>query len=670
MVDYKEFSISSIKDWLTEDNEVQLPSVQRNFVWKPSQIECLWDSIFRGYPIGSMMLSRSGNNLMLLDGQQRATAIALGFLNPWEDELLSKIGNVKNCPIIWIDVNPQVLCDSYKYALRVTTRSHPWGYQLKDNNSILSVSNRRTAAEMFTSLFDQSIYTNLQPTERLPYDATLPIPLPFLLDAACKINSREHLINTCKKYIPYNYKPIGLKQLEGEYFELLECTNFDNYFKTIKQTVLNTSVPAILISNELLIDNEAADATLFIRLNSQGTRIEGEELMYSMYKAICPEVKSLVDSIGLGIIAPSRIISLTARLILSKDRFISGLTLSQFKRYVKDDFFISNMNDLIGGDNISPLRDKIVLAIDALRYNNVPDVVIKAFIKRNPNGLLLLLHWLLENNVSSMNDDLKKTISRKLYRNYWFGNIDQFVALSWNKIHDINFWDYSITNEDFYTEYPLVSPNILETFLMERAKSKIEDFSISPSNSQIWALWSSNLSATENLREEEYINRIQQGWLDFIGRLIEGRDKSLILLAQREYINDTFKEFNQLEELDDTSTPWDWDHIYPNSWVYRQWYIDDRTRKWESRIGNFRAMSLTDNRSENNNLSPAERFSEPNKDYFIQENDLKYWQQLNKESGRVFEDNEKHVLIHANAIITRTVNIYRNFLNMFGLNDD
>ena len=47
------FSTNEIKDWLSTNSEVQLPAVQRGFVWRRSQIEGLWDSLFRGYPIGS-----------------------------------------------------------------------------------------------------------------------------------------------------------------------------------------------------------------------------------------------------------------------------------------------------------------------------------------------------------------------------------------------------------------------------------------------------------------------------------------------------------------------------------------------------------------------------------------------------------------------------------------
>jgi hypothetical protein len=35
-----------------------LPSLQRGAVWRPNQIELLWDSVMRGFPIGSMVVCK------------------------------------------------------------------------------------------------------------------------------------------------------------------------------------------------------------------------------------------------------------------------------------------------------------------------------------------------------------------------------------------------------------------------------------------------------------------------------------------------------------------------------------------------------------------------------------------------------------------------------------
>ena len=40
------------------NNQYLLPAIQREFVWQPRQIERLFDSLMRGYPIGSFLFWR------------------------------------------------------------------------------------------------------------------------------------------------------------------------------------------------------------------------------------------------------------------------------------------------------------------------------------------------------------------------------------------------------------------------------------------------------------------------------------------------------------------------------------------------------------------------------------------------------------------------------------
>ena len=73
--------------------DLGLPDLQRPFVWKNYKIRDLFDSIYRGYPIGSYLLWRTSNlnskshqigigkkehlepNILIIDGQQRLTAL-------------------------------------------------------------------------------------------------------------------------------------------------------------------------------------------------------------------------------------------------------------------------------------------------------------------------------------------------------------------------------------------------------------------------------------------------------------------------------------------------------------------------------------------------------------------------------------------------------------------
>ncbi len=90
---------------MLEGKKLLIPPFQREFVWEPEDVLTLWDSLFRFYPIGSLLSwespaylrihrltggqilpqteaagGRSKKWLYLLDGQQRATALLVSIL--------------------------------------------------------------------------------------------------------------------------------------------------------------------------------------------------------------------------------------------------------------------------------------------------------------------------------------------------------------------------------------------------------------------------------------------------------------------------------------------------------------------------------------------------------------------------------------------------------------
>ena len=103
-----------------QSNSYVLPAIQRQFVWSAEQIENLFDSLMRGYPIGSFLfwkvqpqrigdfqfyrfmdhyherdythndpLKPADNREItaVLDGQQRLTALYIGLLGWYADKL-------------------------------------------------------------------------------------------------------------------------------------------------------------------------------------------------------------------------------------------------------------------------------------------------------------------------------------------------------------------------------------------------------------------------------------------------------------------------------------------------------------------------------------------------------------------------------------------------------
>ena len=69
---------------------IGLPDIQRPFVWKNAKVRDLFDSMYRGYPVGYLLLWRNGQDddkmigtgekqktpsLVIVDGQQRLTSL-------------------------------------------------------------------------------------------------------------------------------------------------------------------------------------------------------------------------------------------------------------------------------------------------------------------------------------------------------------------------------------------------------------------------------------------------------------------------------------------------------------------------------------------------------------------------------------------------------------------
>lgn len=94
-------SIRKLIDRIT-NGDIRIPAFQRDFVWEPDQIAFLLDSIYKGYPIGTVILWKTDTRLpaeknlgsfilpepaknypvnYVLDGQQRLTSIFSTFQN-------------------------------------------------------------------------------------------------------------------------------------------------------------------------------------------------------------------------------------------------------------------------------------------------------------------------------------------------------------------------------------------------------------------------------------------------------------------------------------------------------------------------------------------------------------------------------------------------------------
>jgi Protein of unknown function DUF262 len=82
--------IETLLTWI-KSGEIAIPEIQRPFVWEPTKVRNLLDSLYQGYPVGYLIAWRnptvklkdgtpSAGKRILIDGQQRVTALMAALL--------------------------------------------------------------------------------------------------------------------------------------------------------------------------------------------------------------------------------------------------------------------------------------------------------------------------------------------------------------------------------------------------------------------------------------------------------------------------------------------------------------------------------------------------------------------------------------------------------------
>ena len=103
--------IETLLAWV-KSGEIAIPEIQRPFVWDASKVRDLLDSLYKGYPVGYIIVwknpdvrlkdgSTSSGKKVLIDGQQRVTALTASLLG-------KKVVNKEYKPVnIAIAFNPR-----------------------------------------------------------------------------------------------------------------------------------------------------------------------------------------------------------------------------------------------------------------------------------------------------------------------------------------------------------------------------------------------------------------------------------------------------------------------------------------------------------------------------------------------------------------------------------
>lgn len=574
------YTLSEIADWAKGNSLVTIPALQRGLIWKPSQVELLWDSILRGFPIGSFLLSditddQDKGKYYLMDGQQRFNAISLGF---------NTVENAR--AMLWLDLNPpQVKNSTRSFWIKTTTIPHPWGFKNDDECTRLNTSEKREALDRFGLM--GNIYNNEFSLKRTwPIEAGAPIPLYCLLKAGtenCETFLEESLDNFRKP--DFACKDLKISDQEKDYIRAIYPA-----FQRIKEYQVNCNhLSKAVIEKETMTEtNEQTTLeVLFTRLNTGGTAISRDDLNYSAIKAYWPSIKKTNDDLSQKYMSPSKLVMLAFRLALTKDEdkgLKSELSIKKIRSAANNETESKAIKDLYEGE-----LGKVLTKVDEwLGVNDKSDMktpsLLRTSIARNSPDIYLLLMYFAYKDLQTGIDLKPDEIKALAFCLHWFSNdkkgcVQEVFSRCKNGIN--------VANIQTALSRLMHDCKLLHIYTLEDVKHfiKIEA-------SEKWQLGQS-LPAPAH----EFFNRVFWYWTT--------EAKEMLLYAQRQYLNTHFSNYDPARQdmWAEYNRPWDYDHIVAQDRIagkrekYREF-----DKVWLNSIGNIAAISFEANRSKNNGL--------------------------------------------------------------------
>lgn len=555
-----EYKLIDIKDWYKRNNKL-IPEIQRDLVWSSKQIVMLWDSILRGFPIGSfIILEDSDGKLQVLDGQQRINAIAQGFGTYMDN-------NSDSDTVLWLDIcgKPQ---DTKQYPIMITTKSQPWGYKSNDECSKLSSNERRDALLLYfgKNYPYESIYTkSIDLYSTWPYKSKMPIPLPIILKHIDAPNENDFRDRVKADFLGSCFSVHD--RIEYQWDELIKF--FDSFHNLINYSIGNPTLSNASISNDSDL------VLLFERITNGGTNIHRDDLAYSIIKAHFKGIGiKEKDSIVLNNISPAKLARFLLRIADSKksESFVGDFEYQKIREYSQKKDFKACISEYY--NNIKDITSLIESIFDTC---NVPKFL-RVEIANKSTELYMLLVYIAICKIDTLIADSKMQhflCGLVLYLKWFCNNLS--IAVNVIKKHIDNNFSY---NGFKIALSEILGLNILTPF-------------ITPNQFK-------NMFVIE--AGESWIHR-QHNYPELWNKVKEKRE--LLIFFQREYIKNTFGSYNPLNsKLWDDNRPWDYDHIIPQNWFGNYSTINKYARfnkYWMNNIGNLAAIPFERNRSKRDN---------------------------------------------------------------------
>lgn len=640
------FSSPKLSEWLDwsaggdAQHFVALPMIQRGSVWKPNQIITLWDSLLRGMPIGSLMLSRlkaegqdgkavrvrmvgsktlkdvpAGGGASLIDGQQRTLAMLLGWPNPSADQQQNRT--------LWVDFADKPTPESL-FRIHVTSTAHPYGFTKSDPNARLSLQDRRDARE------------SPRKGQQFPWDSHLPLRLSDLI---------KTYLHPDVDRDPIRWKSAVLKQLRdatphrGKSWPDFE-KNTDKWnaskavdrFGDCLQDFFKLRIALIAIPDKCFAESEEqagedpALAVLFKRVGTGGVELSHADYVYSVIKHHVPDTFELVESLAsekgfAQSLGPTDIVMTAVRLVAA------DLNLTDFESPNKGNFDSLRKNPEFMKSFLAMVEQKrlskaLHALTEGLRFDDKngmadPGLPLHGFILVSRPVLQILLRWLLTASQQRVDDakhmgELVANSREELLR---------FVLYAYQALPDIgraSAWAFG-----WFKEHQTVD---LRKFPGRELVRNWRDRGVSEGKQVAWLLPTKDqvkslaISAVENKAKpmrggERFQNKddaMHQAraffhrWWGYGNRY----QHAMLLWLQRSYVDRIEK--NPDEVRSDDEVPYDYDHICPsNHWSnwtgitsqdsLLKFLAVDKNRghiQVGNSIGNLRVWYASDNRSD------------------------------------------------------------------------
>lgn len=603
---------------------LDVPAFQRGLVWNPAQVEVLWDSLMRGIPIGSVTLIpyATGSQLKrestathgIFDGQQRTNAIRLGIDNPFRVNQ-----DKKDSPssILWLDLLPSEEnsnSPSRKFYFYLTTSGQPWGYKINNSgdetrNELLSTSERKCE-------LSERCYRKPSVLDERPRKANLPVPFSILWGMTGKID-REHIEEELEKYKTYPWyahyqtiktkldtkKEAALDQQIAEIEKGLQLAHAAKVVVVIAPDTFDLSQESHPDEAQPINTEKDSDiAVFFARLNRGGTTPSLEDMNYSILKSIAPTL-AYIDSIAEeGMMKGARLANLAMRLYMTEKsvekQWKGNVLRKDVYSLAKDANFCSFVHNPESKEP-SELEEKIrtmktLLLFDAsTRPWGMPSVVLSSIVHRNPDLYLFLL--ILADKATD--SDSRALVAAAMLADLFANGIsykDSYAIISkgCESVEMVirNWLYHCIVNGQLHLPPP---PSVYKKLTKEIRTGD---------ENEVNAAWNPPL----------YKHALDKVW-----HWTDPGSRALLLYTFREYIESKFQGYNPaLAAWQEDNRPWDYDHIFPQSWVISgkgraQGDYHRLVNKVVNCIGNIAPIAYSANRSKNN----APPFD--NKDYYL-----------------------------------------------------